>query len=822
VPDDLLASLSGPLAGRWQPIRELGRGGMAIVYLARDRKHDRDVALKVLRPVLAAALGAERFLREIQIAAQLNHPHILPLFDSGRVDTATGPLLYYVMPYVAGESLRDRLDRHGSLPIGEAVEIARQVAAALDYAHQRGVIHRDVKPENILLAEGQAVVSDFGIARAIDASATETGGGLTETGIALGTPRYMSPEQITGEAVTGASDVYSLGCVLFEMLAGAPPFDGPTPHAVWGKHTVEPAPSPRIRRPEVPRVVEDTVLTALAKEPGERFATAGAMGAALTGQGPTGGSARRRRRAAMAAGLAGGLALLGWGAALLFGPTPLGGTSVAVLYLDNRSRDSSDQYLADGITEELISRLGQVARLGVPSRGRVRRYRGQAVDDPAAIGRALGARYLVNGSIERGAAQLRVRVALVEAANGRQVWTRSFDQAGDDILATEDAIAEAVGREVVGRLAPAERAILAVRPTDNREAYDHYLKGNFYLSRRTSEADGRRALEEYQAALTLEPRFPEALARLGLVYGIYANWPWPYPGLTTDSLVARGFAAANRAIELDSASADGWLARGFLLIPGPADADGWDAFRVAPNLMVSGAQCWAPVPHCYREAGVALARAVRLDPRSAEIWYQYGRSKLMTPAADSAFAHSLELEPDRAVSAWLLGWSSLVKRRYPLAETLLDSAITLGRHDLSVYGLRAETRLALGDTAGARADVATVGRLVGGDSVAAVFHAVLATLLASRTGDSAGARARADSLVRHNPPGSTSRRSIAIGLAAALVAAGDFDEGLARLEGQFGGFAIPSLMLRSTIWDPVRGDPRFRAIVQRIEEASPR
>ena len=264
---DPIPRLQAAVAGRYTIERELGRGGMATVYLAQDLKHRRAVAIKVLAPELAAALGRERFLREIETAAGLSHPHILPLHDSGEADG----FLYYVMPYVAGESLRERLNRERQLPIENAVTIVGEVANALSYAHSRDVVHRDVKPENILLSDGQAIVADFGIAGAIDAAG---GGKLTRTGIVLGTPAYMSPEQGAGErALDGRSDVYSLGCLLYEMLAGEPPFTGPTAQAIIAKRFTDPVPSIRRLRETVPVPMDQAIAKSLARAPADRFAT---------------------------------------------------------------------------------------------------------------------------------------------------------------------------------------------------------------------------------------------------------------------------------------------------------------------------------------------------------------------------------------------------------------------------------------------------------------------------------------------------------------------------------------------------------------------
>src|SRR6478672_3142626 len=266
-----LERLRTAIADRYEITRELGHGAMATVYLARDLKHDREVAVKVLRDDVGFALGAERFRREIELVTHLSHPHILPIYDSGAADGE----LFYVMPYIEGESLRARLNRERQLPIEEALRITCEVASALDHSHRHGIIHRDIKPENILLEDGQALVADFGIARAASALGKEK---LTSTGVSLGTPTYMSPEQgMADPGVDGRSDIYSLGCVLYEMLVGQPPFSGPTAQAIIARHQLDEAPSLSIVRGTIPEEVEDVVMQALAKLPADRYATAGEM-----------------------------------------------------------------------------------------------------------------------------------------------------------------------------------------------------------------------------------------------------------------------------------------------------------------------------------------------------------------------------------------------------------------------------------------------------------------------------------------------------------------------------------------------------------------
>jgi tetratricopeptide (TPR) repeat protein len=373
---------------------------------------------------------------------------------------------------------------------------------------------------------------------------------------------------------------------------------------------------------------------------------------------------------------------------------------------------------------------------------------------------------------------------------------------------------------VVGRLAPAERAVLTTRATTNEQAYDHYLKGNWYLARRAAETDGRHALEEYQAALRLDSSFASAWGRLGLVYGIYASWPWDYPGLTLDSLFARGLAAADRAIALDSASVDGLLARGFLLIPHLADTDAQRAFGLDPSLLGVGEALACPpdVRDCDREAVRVLARANRLAPRDPEVWYQYGRALHVAArgdpaffaAGDTAIAVSLTLAPDSRVSAWLLGLTYVRQRRWDAALTMLDSAIALGRRDPSAFSLRLHARLARGDARGARADLDTIGRFLAArarEPLVASYLAALRAIVAARDGDSSVARAALRELLARRPAALPPSRAERLCLAAVSLAAGERERAvaiLARLPA--GDWDVGRL---NPVWDPVRADPRL-------------
>ena len=409
-PTDPLARLRAVLADRYTIGRELGRGGMAIVFLAQDQKHHRQVAIKVLKPELAAALGRDRFLREIETAAGLNHPHILPLHDSGEADG----FLYYVIPYIEGESLRDRLDRERQLPLDDALQIAREIADALSYAHTHNILHRDIKPGNILLSAGHSLVTDFGIARAITAPG---GGQLTEVGTLVGTPAYMSPEQVDGsQYIDGRADIYSLGCVLFEMLVGEPPFRGSSLTAVIANRLSSPLPSPRAFRQLVPEAVDAAVRKAMADLPADRFATAAQFAEALDTPRPS-------------------------------GPTPVAvpDRSIAVLPFKNQSSDPESEYFSDGIAEEIINALAQLPGLQVAARTSSFAFKGKSADI-AEVGAKLKVATVLDGSVRKAGNRVRITAQLVNVSDGYHLWSERYDSELDDVFAIQDHIARAIAQ----------------------------------------------------------------------------------------------------------------------------------------------------------------------------------------------------------------------------------------------------------------------------------------------------------------------------------------------------------------------------------------
>ena len=439
--------LGAALEGRYRIERELGAGGMATVYLAEDLKHQRKVAIKVLKPELAAALGAERFLREIATTANLRHPHILPLYDSGE---ASGSL-FYVMPLVEGESLRDRLARDKQLPIDEALAIAREVADALGYAHSRGIIHRDIKPENILLEGGHAVVADFGIARAVSAAGAER---LTRTGMSIGTPMYMSPEQAAGDPdLDGRSDLYSLGCVLYEMLGGQPPFTGPTAEAVARQHLITEAAPVTNLRPTVPPEVAGALARILAKNPADRFNPAAQFVQALATttvaatSRPPSAAARRSpvRLLPIAAGVLAVIAAAWFGGRALLRSGSAGKIErIAVLPMDNQTGDSSQAFFADGMTRELIGVLTDVG-VRVLGHRAVAAYRNTTLP-VIRIANDLGVDAIVTGTVLQAGDVVQVAVELTDPTSGENLWARTFSRPAAEVVSLQHEVTSEIAR----------------------------------------------------------------------------------------------------------------------------------------------------------------------------------------------------------------------------------------------------------------------------------------------------------------------------------------------------------------------------------------
>ena len=638
---DTLGRLQKALGDRYAVERELGRGGMATVFLAKDQKHDREVAIKVLHPELAASIGGERFEREIRLAAKLQHPHILGLYDSGHHEG----LFYYVMPFVKGEALRDRLDREGQLPVDDAIRTALEVADALGYAHGQGIIHRDIKPENILLSGGHALVADFGIARAV----SESGGQkLTQTGMAVGTPVYMSPEQATGEHVGPTADIYSLGCVLFEMLAGEPPFTGKNAQMIMAKHAMETVPSIRIVRNAVPEEVEEAIFAALGKVPADRPQSA-AQFAEILGL-PLGSTAARRvlgrtatRRVptqAMAAmdrdtlsrpiwkrpavlGVSGlalvGIAVTAWAIFKPSGGGPGGpggpdARDIAVLYFEDPSGKLSD--LADGLTSELIEQLRRVRDLNVVSLNGVAPFRNTEVA-PDSIARVLGVGTLVAGEVEETRSGVRLNVRLLEGAGGTALDRQSFDFAGRDVLALRDSAASQIAIMLRERLGEEVRLSRGREGTRNERAWGlthraERLHQEAVRRARARDTSGvQRGLAEADSLLgvaeTLDPRWGEPAVLRGMVAHDRALYGTNTTPSDVVALIDSGYARAERALALNKDDA------GALELRGSLHLLRWDRGLEANP---------AAVRNRLAEAEKDLRRATELDGERASAWWR--------------------------------------------------------------------------------------------------------------------------------------------------------------------------------------------------------
>ena len=670
---DELDRLRAALGDRYRLDRELGHGGMATVYLAQDLKHDRRVALKLLKPELAHALGPERFLREITVTAGLDHPHILPLLDSGHAEG----FLYYLMPYVEGESLRDRLSREKQLPLEDAVGIAREVADALSYAHGRGVVHRDIKPENILLAGGHARVADFGIARAVIAAGGES---LTETGLAIGTPAYMSPEQAGGErAVDGRSDVYALGCVLYEMLAGHPPFIGGTAYEILARHALDALPSLTAARPNVPAAIERAIATALAKSPADRFSTAarfaealscgesGGTAAAASAQLPRGGQNRPGGWVAL-----GAAAVVLAGAFLFFRPgrkaagpaeAAFERTAIAVLPFQNLGGDEEHGYFAGGLHDELLTQLSKVAALRVISRTSVMRYAG-STSPLGEIARELRVGSVVEGTVQVVGRRLRVNVQLIDAATDAHLWADRYDRTLDDAFAIQSDVAQHIVSAVGVALSSIESRGLAEAPTANAEAYRLYLQGREYFTRPSRlRQDYETAQQLYERAVALDPGFALAHAALADVLGLMHLLRYdPSPERLT-RVIAEAETAIRLAPDLPKAHEAAGMAYG--LARGDF-AKALESYLRAVQGLPNDARLRQRIGFSNRQVGkwddalAAFAKSTELDPYDADLFFHHGRTEDMTRRYAEAVQsqnRAQSLAPDLHAAAIAKGWA---------------------------------------------------------------------------------------------------------------------------------------------------------------------
>ena len=584
--------LEDALASSYRLERELGRGGMATVYLAHDVRHNRRVALKVLHPDLSSSIGPERFLREIELAARLNHPHIVPLFDSGE---AAG-FLYYVMPVMEGETLRDRLLRDGQIPLDESLQLVRGIASALDYAHRQNIVHRDIKPENVMLQDGEAVVMDFGIGKAVSAAGSDT---LTQTGMVVGTPAYVSPEQAAGESrIDGRSDQYSLACMLFEMLSGKKPFSGPTAQSVISKRFSEPVPSLRSVHEKTPDEVENALLKALSREATDRYPTTIEFAKALV---------------ASHLSTPDGSLLQGAGAT----------KSIAVLPFTNMSADPEGDFFADGIADEILTALSKVKALRVVSRTSSFTFKGKN-DDVREIGRKLQVSTILEGSIRKAGKRLRLNAQLVSTNDSSQLWAERYDRELEDVFAIQDEIASSIVAALRVVLTEDEKKAIEQVPTTNIDAYEYYLRGRqfFHQHRRRAHEFARQL---YERAIELDPGY--ALAHCGVAD--CCSFLYQYFDASAQNL-QKAETASRRALDLAPHLAEAHASRG---------------------LAVS-------LTGKFEEAEREFEEAMRLNPKSFEAAYFYARAcAAQGKSAEAAkwYERATAVHPEDFAALMLLG-----------------------------------------------------------------------------------------------------------------------------------------------------------------------
>ena len=640
-----IGDVAGPLSPRYRIERELGQGGMATVYLAEDLKHKRRVAVKVLKPELAALLGAERFVQEITTTAALQHPHILPLFDSGEADG----LLYYVMPFIDGETLRAKLDRERRLGIDDATAITKTVAGALDAAHKRGIVHRDIKPENILLQDGVAMVADFGIAVALASAGGER---LTEPGLAIGTPAYMSPEQIAGERELDArTDVYALACVLYEMLVGDPPFVASSQQAVMAKHVMDVAPPIATTRPEISASMAKAVVKALSKAPADRYASAGAFAAALTAS--SSGEPERL-------------------------------PSLVVLPFTNQSPNADNEFFADGLTEDIIADLSRLRGLRVISRNSAMVLKGTRKDTPT-IARELKVSHVVTGSVRRSGNALRVSTELVDAGSDRPVWSDKYSGTLEDVFGIQEEIARKIVDALEVTLSPRESHAVAERPIENVIAHDSYLRARQEMD---SWLPGGldRAARLIDHALEIVGENPLLLATKGQILWYYVNLRLRPEERYLDEAAA----LADRALAIDADHYLGIFVRGIVAGLRGITERALKDLRRAHELRPGDSNILVNTSRFSQAAGLRnleplAAEQLRIDPLWPVSWFGpafnhhlNGRFAEAIAPARRAIELAGETSPLHIYAAWILASGGLRDEAMGLLERgSIDMAGTL-------------------------------------------------------------------------------------------------------------------------------------------------
>ncbi len=769
----LVDRLRTALTDRYAVDREIGSGGMATVVLAEDLRHHRKVAIKVLLPELAGMIGPDRFVREIELTAGLHHPHILPLFDSGETDG----LLFYVMPLVEGETLRNRLERQGRLPIADAIRLAGEIAGALEYAHRQGVIHRDVKPENVLLQDGRAIVADFGIARG--AAEAER---LTATGMSIGTPQYMSPEQALGHRdVDARTDVYALGVIVYEMLVGTPPFTGPNAQAIIAKVlTTAPLPPAKVR-PEVPARVNQAVLTALARQPEHRFATMADFSAALTASSPT---PRRRRALWPLAAVAGGVLLTAAGVIAYrmhrsAGPPPssqLGpARKVAVIPFRNANGDTANTSFSEGLTLELNDALSRLPGLTVVVASSAR-YR-SADMDVAAAGRELGVDAVLTGRVDAVGNMVRVQVQLQDARTQALRWSAHYDRKRSDLYTLEDTLSAAIAGDLrLDASGNSQMARARGARTANPEAHALLVEARGRAERRTAGALAE-AVTLFTAAINLDSNYAQAWAGRANTENLMVAYE-----VQRSATLLQARTDALRAIQLDSTTASAHATLGFIHVMYDRD---WPAARAE------------------------FDRAIALDPTAAATrlfrgWYFVAVDQLDSAAA--SIRAGSRLDPAAPIYDTRLATALTFADDFAGAERALVAALRKDSTAAFIRSQLAQVYAELGRCREAMSQLEPAATTANADYELAYAEA--------RCGDAASARAFVAGMDGRRRAGELVD---AYWLARVYAGLGDSTGTFRWLDRALTDHAWGLFMLRrDPAFKPYRADPRFRALVKQV------
>jgi serine/threonine-protein kinase len=785
---DLRAALERTLGDVYRFDRELHGGAMSRVFVATDRQLGRDIVVKVLPPEVAAGLSAERFKREIQLAARLQHPHIVPLLSSGNI----GELPYFTMPFVEGESLRVRLERVGELPIADAVRILREVASALSYAHKHGVAHRDIKPDNVMLTDEFALVTDFGVAKALGASTKAPGAGtLTAEGVSLGTPAYMAPEQAMADpSVDHRADIYAFGVMAYEMLTGSLPFAGRNTQALLAAHVVEKPESVERRRSGIPPALAALVMHCLEKRPADRPQTAGEILQrleAFTGSSTAAAPAVRRRQL-----VAGGVVVAVAGAALiayLFAnrgsadtPAPFDELqSVAVLPLTNVGGQAQDEYFSDGMTDELSIALSKLPGLRVASRTSAYSFKGRKDIDVGEIGRKLNVQAVLEGAVRRSGDRLRVGAQLTNVSDGLAIWSDTYERSTSDIFAVQDDIAGAIANALKLKLgARAAELSSASRGTASLEAYDLYLRGR-YLWNRRGVANLRKALSYFEDAIARDPDYARAHAGLAITHALLPE----YTDAPPPDGRAKARAAATRALALDPSLAEAHTAIGL------AAVHAWD----------------------FRAGEAAYRKAIEVDPKYPTAHQWYGELLYHTGRIDSSLAEirrAVELDPLAPILPVALGYALTLAGRYEEALTQFARAEELAPGLALAMQVRADAHLQMGAVDEAVREYEQAVKL-SDETLHTKGMLCHAYGVANRRDEAEKLLREIDARGRKEKVSSVTRAICQLGLGNRSAALDAMETAVKNHEIAF--FTAYSPLLDRT-WDPVRGDPRWVAILR--------